>query len=186
MKNFHEKTRAAFPDLVKSQLEKNKRGWMKSFLEGFSQDEDGNPLPWISYPAIEFLQKNLETNHKIFEFGGGASTLFFAKRVKKVVTLETNPQWFSILQEKLAEAKIKNVELILMEDGLTNSAYENFAKNRDEKFDFVIIDSLKRFECATIATSALKPDGTILLDDSERKNYQKIFKFFTEKKISTK
>lgn len=84
MKNFHEKTRAAFPDLVKSQLEKNKRGWMKSFLEGFSQDEDGNPLPWINYPAIEFLQKNLETNHKIFEFGGGASTLFFAKRVKKL------------------------------------------------------------------------------------------------------
>jgi predicted O-methyltransferase YrrM len=181
MKTFHEKTRQAFPNLARLQLEKNRRGWMKSFLEGFSQDENGNAVPWMTYPAIEFLQENLREEHEVFEFGAGASTIFFSQRVRKVVTLETNKKWYEIISTMLADLDIKNVELILMSDGLKNSAYENFAKNRAEKFDFIIIDSLKRFECATISTTALKPGGIMLLDDSERKNYAKIFKFFAEK-----
>jgi predicted O-methyltransferase YrrM len=170
-----------FTHLRKAQLEKNRKGWMKSFLEGFSQDENGNAVPWMTYPAIEFLQENLRKTDEVFEFGAGASTIFFSQRVKKVVTLETNKKWYEIITQMLADLDIKNVELILMSDGLKNSAYENFAKNRAEKFDFIVVDSLKRFECATISTAALKQGGTMLLDDSERKNYQKIFKFFAEK-----
>jgi predicted O-methyltransferase YrrM len=68
-----------------------------------------------------------------------------------------------------------------MEDGLENDNYQNFAKNCGQKFDFIIIDSLKRFECAKNVIDALKPCGTVILDDSERKNYKKIFEFFAEK-----
>jgi hypothetical protein len=71
-----------------------------------------------------------------------------------------------------------------MPDGLTNISYENFPKNSGKKFDFIIIDSLKRFECAKNAIDALKPDGRIILDDSERKNYKKIFDFFAEKNFT--
>lgn len=164
---------------VKEQFQKNKEGWKKSSFEGFSQDENGNALPWMSYPAIEFLQKNINQNHEIFEFGCGASTLFFSKRVKKLVGLETNKKWLEIVKSKLAP-DCKNVEINLMEDGLENPAYENFAKNYQKKFDFIIIDSLKRFECAKNSINALKPGGTIILDDSERKNYKKIFDFFEQ------
>jgi predicted O-methyltransferase YrrM len=62
---------------------------------------------------------------------------------------------------------------------LENDLYQNFAKDCGQKFDFIIIDSLKRFQCAKNSISALKPGGTIILDDSERKNYQKIFDFLT-------
>jgi len=187
--------------IVRDQFEQNKIGWKKSLLEGFSQDDDGNFVPWMTYPAIEFLKNNLKPEHEIFEFGCGASTLFFSKRVKKVVGLETNPRWLGIINEKLQDDKnwtpscdvvtsdslssivtpSHNVKINLLEDGLTNPAYENFAKNCGQKFDFIIIDSLKRFECAKNVIDALKPNGTIILDDSERKNYKKIFDFFTEK-----
>ena len=174
--------------IVRDQFEQNKIGWKKSLLEGFSQDDDGNFVPWMTYPAIEFLKNNLKPEHEIFEFGCGASTLFFSKRVKKVVGLETNPRWLGIINEKLQESLVTpshdgvhNVKINLLEDGLTNPAYENFAKNCGQKFDFIIIDSLKRFECAKNVIDALKPNGTIILDDSERKNYKKIFDFFTEK-----
>ncbi len=166
--------------LIKSQYNQNKLSWRNSFLYGFSQDENGEALPWMSYEAIKFLQKNLQKNDEIFEFGCGASTIFFAKRVKKVVALETNIIWFKIIQEKLKEAEINNVELLLMEDGLTNINYENFAKNYGKKFDLIIVDSLKRFDCAKNSINALKPCGKVILDDSERKNYQKIFNFFAE------
>ncbi len=160
--------------MIKEQFTQNKAGWKRSFLEGFSQDENGDALPWMTYPVIEFLQKTLQPHHEIFEFGCGASTLFFAKKVKKVTSLETNKNWLELIKQKLPS---KNVEIILMKDGLTNDLYQNFAKDSGQKFDFIIIDSLKRFECAKNSITALKPGGVIILDDSERKNYQKIFDF---------
>jgi SAM-dependent methyltransferase len=167
--------------IVKEQFEKNKAGWEKSFFYGFSQDENGDAVPWMTYPAIEFLKNNLNKNHEIFEFGCGASTLFFSGIVKKVVGLETNKRWLGITQKMLAEKSRNNVVITLMEDGLENDNYQNFAKNCGQKFDFIIIDSLKRFECAKNVIDALKPDGILILDDSERKNYKKIFEFFAEK-----
>jgi predicted O-methyltransferase YrrM len=163
-----------------------KAGWHLSFLEGFSQDEDGNALPWMTYPAIEFLKKNLNSEHKIFEFGCGASTLFFAPRVKKVISLETNPIWFRIINEKLRQQNIQNVKIFLMNDGLENSAYENFPADLNEKFDLIVIDSLKRHKCSLASIKALADGGRIILDDSERKNYQKIFDFFAEQNFVQK
>lgn len=190
--------------LIKSQYQQNQIGWQKSFLEGLSQDEQGSALPWMTYPFIEFITKTLQPNHRIFEFGSGSSTLFFAKKVEKVIALESDKKWHEIMRRKLSEANVKNVELILMEDALENSEYENFVKNHtkqktedsiknlseqeasdsfigdlaSQKFDFIIIDSLKRFACAQNSIAALKPDGAIILDDSERPNYKKIFDFF--------
>jgi SAM-dependent methyltransferase len=177
--------------MLKEQFKKNKLGWKKSFIEGFSQDENGAALPWMTYPAIEFLKKNLTKNHQVFEFGCGASTLFFAERVKEVVGLETDARWAEIVGATLVADRgmaqghpLQNVKINLMPDGLTNISYENFPKNSGKKFDFIIIDSLKRFECAKNAIDALKPDGRIILDDSERKNYKKIFDFFAEKNFT--
>ncbi len=166
--------------LAKKQFEENKAGWKKSFFDGFSQDENSAPLPWMTYPFIDFIPSKLNRNTTIFEFGCGSSTLFFAKKVKKIIALESNPRWFDIMSRKLFEFEIKNVELILMPDALENSDYENFAKNSSQKFDFIFIDSLKRFECAKNSISAINIDGAIVLDDSERKSYKKIFDFFAE------
>ena len=163
--------------MIKTQFRQNKAGWKKSFLEGFSQDENGAALPWMTYPAIEFLQKTIQPHHEIFEFGCGASTLFFAKRAKKVVSLETNEKWFDLVKSMLHSNNL-TAEITLMEDGLENPLYENFAKNSAQKFDFIIIDSLKRFDCAKNSIPALKPGGAIILDDSQRPNYKKIFDFF--------
>jgi len=169
--------------LIKLQYSKHKIGWKKSFLEGFSQDDNGSALPWMTYGFIDFITKKLQPHHIIFEFGSGASTLFFAPKVKKIIALESNKKWHEILQTKLAEIGVKNVELTLMEDALKNIEYENYAKNSNIKFDFIIIDSLKRFDCAKNSIDALKPDGMLILDDSERSNYKKIFDFLAENRF---
>ncbi|MBU6338868.1 MAG: hypothetical protein KGQ36_02730 [Rickettsiales bacterium] len=196
--------------LTKSQLEKYKSGWIRSFCSSFSQDENGDPLPWMTYPFIEFISDKLNKNHVIFEYGFGASTLFFAKKVKKVVAIESNAMWLKVMQtchpeyvlhchpersegspstheilcqdflkeNIMAQDDTSNIEITLMQDALTNSNYENFAANYKEKFDFIFIDSLKRFECAKNSIAALKDDGILILDDSQRKGYKKIFEFF--------
>ncbi len=166
--------------LIKSQYNANKLGWQKSFLENFSQDEHGQALPWMCYPFIEFIQSRLNKNHEIFEFGSGSSTLFFAKKVKKVTSLESNEKWREIMLLKLKEQNSSNAQIILMPDALINNLYENYPKNCGQKFDFIIVDSLKRCQCVKNSIESLKPTGAIILDDSERANYKKIFDFLRE------
>jgi tRNA A58 N-methylase Trm61 len=169
---------------VKDEFYKNKKSWERSFIEGMSQDEYGNELPWITYQAIEFFNQNLKKNHLIFEYGCGSSTIFFAKKVKKVVSIETNEIWFEIINKKIKEQNIDNVEIFLMTDGISNEKYENFLENYQKEnnldFDFVIIDSIKRFKCAQNVLKFINNKTKIVLDDSERKHYKKIFKLFEE------
>lgn len=56
--------------------------WQKDFAiertidEKVCVDRDGNPLPWYTYPAIEYLSQFDYGEKTIFEFGCGYSSLF--------------------------------------------------------------------------------------------------------------
>jgi protein-L-isoaspartate O-methyltransferase len=174
--------------LVKQQFQANKDGWTRSLIEGFCQDENGNSLPWMTYPFIDFIKTQLNKEQTLFEYGSGSSTLFFAKRVKQVVSLESDPDWFAFMKQKIAKLEIKNIDLIYLEGALGSADYENFAVTKsqeiNQKFDIILIDSLKRSACAKNCLKALNEGGMVILDDSERKHYQKIFDFFAEKKMT--
>jgi len=177
--------------LIKNQFNLYKKSWINSARNGFTVDENNLPIPWYVFEAIEFLKNNLNKNHIIFEFGCGASTLFFSSKVKKVISLESNRQWFEIVTSSLKNSgdflleknyfSNANCEIFLMEDALDRDEYQNFAQNYSQKnnikFDFLIVDSLKRFECVKNSFEAIKTDGYLILDDSERPNYQKIYDF---------
>jgi hypothetical protein len=65
--------------------------WQKDFAiertidEKVCVDRDGNPLPWYTYPAIEYLSQFDYGEKTIFEFGCGYSSLFWAERAAKVI-----------------------------------------------------------------------------------------------------
>jgi len=186
--------------LVRDQFKANKISWKNSSIYGLSIDQNNQPIPWFSYPAIDYLKNKLKKNFTIFEYGCANSTLFFSKYCQRVISLETNQIWHEILCQKIIQehhfleqkkisqtplslpcSKFKNdfseVEIIIMSDGLTNPDYQNYANLFKEKFDVILIDSLKRYQCAINAINALKQGGIIILDDSQRSNYKKIFDF---------
>jgi len=185
-------------NLTKIQFNLYKKSWINSSRLGFTVDENNLPIPWYVFEAIEFLKTNLTKNHTIFEFGCGASTLFFASKVKKVISLESNRRWFEIITSSLKNSgdflleknhfSNANCEIFLMEDALDLEEYQNFAKDYSQKnhlkFDFVIVDSLKRFECVKNSFETLKNDGYLILDDSERPNYKKIYDFLQKNNFS--
>lgn len=165
-----------------------KRAWLENFIQKIRSkilpkniniicDQSGEIVPWMSSPAIEYLKKNLRADFSVFEFGCGSSTIFFSKRCKIVRGIETRSEWLSMLNSM----KLQNVKISLMNDGLTNPEYEKSITKDDQKFDVIVIDSIKRSSCAINAINALKSGGLIILDDSERDNYRKIFDFFKEK-----
>ncbi len=53
-------------------------------------------VPWITYPAIDFLTDYLPGKASAFEWGMGGSTLYLRKFVKQVVSVEHSQQWFKV------------------------------------------------------------------------------------------
>src|SRR5208337_277870 len=57
-------------------------------------------LPWLAYPAIRFLDERLH-GRRLFEFGSGTSTLWYARRCQEVNSVENNPAWAQLVTSRL-------------------------------------------------------------------------------------
>lgn len=146
----------------------NEIGWFESFKALKSIDGNGNPIPWFSYPFIDFLTPRLTKDLVLFEFGSGSSTSFFAERVKQVISIEHNKEWYEIVYK----TKPNNVELILTDSDSVDD-YLNYFNNLNDKLDMVIVDGLHRNDCLINAFEKLSENGVVVLDDSERPEYKK-------------
>jgi hypothetical protein len=58
--------------------------------------------PWIAPEAVRFLDSALRSDDAMVEFGGGASSRWFAERVGKLTTIEADPDWFASICVQLA------------------------------------------------------------------------------------
>lgn len=127
-------------------------------------DKDGRPLPWYTFPAIEYLSQFDYADKKIFEFGCGYSTAFWAQRAQKVKTIEDNLSWYD---RWCKEFDFANLDLLWRDEG---EGYENALLETAGKFDVIVIDGKRREECSKAAVVRLAPGGMIILDDSDRIN----------------
>jgi hypothetical protein len=128
---------------------------------------DGAPLPWITYPALRFLEPRLSRSMEVFEFGSGNSTLWWAERVARVTSCEHDAQWFERTRARLpANASVSHYSL--EPDG----DYSRAAQAAQQDFDIVVIDGRDRVNCAKHSLSALKPAGVIVWDNSDRSEFR--------------
>lgn len=148
-------------------------GWLKSIQTREAIDEDGNPVPWISYAATAFLSKRVRGDFEIFEYGSGNSTLWWAKNAGRVVSLEHSENWYNHLKRTIPESVIYILE------SLESGRYPSLIKNYGY-FDIVMIDGRERVECSRHALTQLKDGGVIVFDNSDRVRYQPAFALFLE------
>ena len=156
----------------------NDFGIKRTIDEKVCVDRDNNPIPWYTYPAIEYISQFDYTDKTVFEFGCGYSSMFWAKRAKKVISIEDNLNWFEKWQKEFDEA---NLDIKWRDEG---EIYENAIFEEDQKYDVIVIDGKRRFQCAQVAVQKLEDGGMIILDDSDRVNtsdeYKKAIKELKE------
>jgi hypothetical protein len=143
--------------------------------------EYGNP--WLTPGAIFFLANYLRPEFKVLELGSGGSTIFFAKRCKTVISIETNKAWHDRVKKRLSEANIGNVEFINKFNSCEGDKYKQFLnKLPDDHFDCILIDaesSIDRGVCANSLKSKLKIGGFIVYDNYCRKHTRAEFDSWT-------
>jgi hypothetical protein len=168
--------------------------WKSSLAEGRSSLLDASP--WITYSAIDLLENYLSPEMCVFEYGGGGSTLYFVKRVSKVVTVEHDEQWFSAIEKEITKDLRQNWDGLLRpaqnggEEGTSIADPDAYVSDdeafkgchfreyasainafSDNSFDVVLVDGRARPSCLKHALPKIKPGGLLVLDNSDREYY---------------
>jgi len=136
-------------------------GHAKSSFLMRAVDKKGNPIPWYTYPAIDFLLSRDYRDKSILEFGSGQSTLWWAARAKFVLSLEEDPYWFAEISKRVP----RNVEIYQVPGGV--EAVEKLVQSLGMKFDVIIIDGGPRRKLVALSFQYLAPRGVIILDNAE-------------------
>ncbi|HWB92665.1 MAG TPA: hypothetical protein VG605_12465 [Puia sp.] len=151
-------------------------------------------IPWMNFGAIRFLEKRLRPEMRLFEFGSGGSTLFWASRVGSVVSVEHDRQWYESVRHQLPDT---GVEFLLAEpeadpdfarknfrdpddyvshdlhyEGMNFARYARTIDRYPEAFfDIIVVDGRARPACIKHAIPRLKTGGLMVIDDTYRDFY---------------
>jgi len=123
-------------------------------------DSHMEPLPWFTYPAIEYLGQLDMRSKVVLEWGVGNSTLYFASRCKRIYSIEHNKEWYAEISSCLPS----NANVWLKSE----ESYSTFPLDLGIKFDVIVIDGIRRGECVETALMLLNEGGLIIFDNSER------------------
>lgn len=167
--------------------------WRASLRPGATPVETHRP--WMTFRAIERLEASVKRGDKVFEYGGGGSTLFFLGRGAEVTTIEHDQGWFDVLGQKIGADRAWAGRLIRPERrsssapcdpadpalfGTSDEALKDFdfrayvqaiQSHPDGQFDVVCVDGRSRPACLALARSKVKRGGLLVLDNAERETY---------------
>jgi hypothetical protein len=135
-------------------------GYFRSVARNECVDEDGAPIPWYTYPALEFVRQLDFSTRTVFEYGSGNSTLFWSRLAQRVLSVEHDRQWYTRMRAVIP----RNCEILLEEDP---DRYVNAIAAKGAPFDVIVIDGQSRLRCAKGAKRWLREGGVILLDNSD-------------------
>lgn len=183
--------------------------WSASFKQGRNSVSD--EWAWITFPARAYLEQHLRSDFRVFEFGGGGSTLFFCKKVAEVITVEDNAEWFEILTGIVQSKNYQHWQGFFVapepvNDGsarshenpadfksgspnLGNLSFERYARTIDSFpeacFDLILVDGRARPSCIQQALPHLKTGGLLVIDNTERPYYLAPFSTLFAEQFST-
>jgi predicted O-methyltransferase YrrM len=127
-------------------------------------------LPWLPYRLIDDLESRLQPGMRVFEYGGGGSTLWFLDRGLDVVTVEHDPGWARILNTSVSSPAWS---LLVKPLGVDGAAYvDAISAYPDDHFDLVVVDGRYRSRCVAAAVPKIQPGGLLVVDDVDRPRYR--------------
>ena len=138
----------------------------------------------------DFFLKHLNKKQNVLEWGSGSSTAVIAEKVKSVVSIEHNREWYGTVSKNLpSNAKLHFVPPKYQHDWRVDGdgSPDNFKKyisypvELGNKYDLILIDGRARVKCASVCSKISKEDTMIFVHDfsDERisEGYDKMYEY---------
>tara|TARA_R110000744_G_scaffold41592_4_gene94002 strand:+ start:1122 stop:1745 length:624 start_codon:yes stop_codon:yes gene_type:complete len=147
---------------------------------------------------ISMIEKYLNSDNIMLEYGSGGSTLHYSKLVKEYYSVEHNPRWHHLIKDiipenchtKLIHNKFNNVNVdsktwkhlspnsrVDWQTLLTGEYYNAFKEyieyptTINKKFDRILIDGRARPECAKYVYDYINDDAIVFIHDFYKELY---------------
>lgn len=122
--------------------------------------ELGIVMPWYTKPALDEIVTWDLKDKVVFEYGCGASTLWWAEKCKKLYGVEYNSDYFYAVSEKIWD----RVGLLCCTQDPGD--YINSPRQYTAfKFDIMVIDGSFRDACVPVALECLNLGGKLIFDN---------------------
>lgn len=148
-------------------------------------------MPWWNLDAIDVVDRYMAAHPgaKVFEYGSGASSVWFARRAGEVISVDHDKPWHDLVASRLGRFASAKLMYVPPDDtidsdreryeskkgewrGRTFRNYVHAIDVTDGLFDVVVIDGRCRGACLEHAVGRLSSSGIIVFDNSRRKRYQ--------------
>ena len=126
------------------------------------RDADGDVMPWLTHPALSELDAMDLSGRRVFEWGAGHSTLWWAKRAAAVVIVEHNLTWALAVAGAIKQAGRSALLHIDQE-----AEYIQAVRRYLPKFEVIVVDGIHREACVREAVGMLQPGGLLIVDNVE-------------------
>jgi predicted O-methyltransferase YrrM len=126
--------------------------------------------PWLTAQAIDILRTLIKHTDVALEYGSGRSTLWFARRIAFLTSVESNRIWYEWVSGKLQSLGLHNVNLIFCEECEGGNGEDSMYVHavdfiNPNSLDFVLVDGVYRDICAVKSLDLVKPGGFIIIDN---------------------
>ena len=128
-----------------------------------------------------FFMSHLTNNHRVLEYGSGYSTIEVSNKVKEIISIEHQKEWFEKIKLNINE----NSSVYLLEPNLPYNegghcgTYEEFRDYIEfpikyGPYDIILIDGRARVHCSSICSRMSHNDTLIFVHDCIREEYKQI------------
>jgi predicted O-methyltransferase YrrM len=134
------------------------------------------PLPWLSWPCIDWLDRYVRPGMRVFEYGGGGSTLYFLARGCEVTTVEGNLTWTVAIGEAARAYRSRLRLRFIDSQNDTPTARRQYADAALDAapWDLILVDGAFRRECVLVARRCIVPGGVIIVDNTDMPEYAEV------------
>jgi predicted O-methyltransferase YrrM len=142
-------------------------GWIASRKAKRPVDANLRLIPSYSYPAISFVAERVRPEMRVFDFGSGFSTLWWAEHASVVTSVENHRERAEEMSRRLPDNA--HVTYVPFERG--GPYCRSAVTTVGGPYHVIVIDGRDRVNCARHCLQALRDDGVIVWDDTERAKY---------------
>lgn len=126
--------------------------------------DTGLVMPWYTKPALDEIVTWDMKDKVVFEYGCGASSLWWAAKARKLYGVDSSSEWIIAIKNYF----VKKQQQAIISCADEKEIYVGCIGMFGQEYDVIVIDGTPetwRDDCVLPAIALLKPGGALIIDN---------------------